>query len=528
MAAPSFPWRQNVPRNRPCSASEAKWVRTGETYKKKLSNWEHLPATALADAPLYTWAANIAHLDDENVKVDESLKDIDLDLSANSLASLLGGGAGKALLKSEPQDIDGFEKGSLSSRKKDLANNCLWDYEDFTWNGLQVRRIKLDWAIARRATWDSTKGEEDFAGYKNQYKKSEVARHVALQVSKDENRPPKATDAEILNIMAMMLEELGGIKNVKNRVSLRKDNARWRKLCQLAQGWWYRNYRNQSLDQVPGEEDFPPHSSCTEWRDEVLRNKSKFSTTLNDNKYAAWLEDQYIGENACLQCNQDIVIIRDAHDELVAGAVVEATQRLFPAGVNVAERMTEAIRRFTWRYPTSMPDPIRHPTNEDDHLILNPKLDVRNTGITMQEAHEAVCSTDHYGIRFPIGHSDPKDLTFANFGQNSTNNKKVPISTAWTEEFPKLRTGAWGIAVKELRLTLKAWDEGLYNDYIEIRKWLPQKYLWETGNGDMPYYFMAQLCGVQTEGHTDKSDVGHHRNNTGHVLVAIFKLYTNS
>ncbi|KAG6354102.1 hypothetical protein INS49_005073 [Diaporthe citri] len=165
----------------------------------------------------------------------------------------------------------------------------------------------------------------------------------------------------------------------------------------------------------------------------------------------------------------DIVILRDGKHELICGVVAEAVQKLFPA--DTVDKMSTAVEAFAWRFPYKKPDESRHPTSQTVHLAANPSKDVRSEE----------CQQPHFAVLLK--------------------------STAWKDEFPKLKGGVYGVAAKVSTLVLEAWDHKLYEAYLEIRQHLPEELKMTLATTcENPYGYMAQLVDTLTEGHTDVKD----------------------
>ncbi|KAK8102356.1 hypothetical protein PG984_015502 [Apiospora sp. TS-2023a] len=205
---------------------------------------------------------------------------------------------------------------------------------------------------------------------------------------------------------------------------------------------------------------------------------------------------------ACFQMAKDIVILRDRNHELINGVITEATQKLFLSDPNLVKRMDRAARAFAWRYPYEKPDPTRHGTTYDHHLIQKPSRDPRSPSCPETDLHRAVCGVEHYGLRTELVNSGLAGLRLQKFSQakHSFGTRTIAgpgTDAAWRDEFPKLLTGLYGLATKQLRESLIRWDPVLHDECVTIHNRFPKDHQ------------LSSLVDPLTEGHRDVTDWKH-------------------
>ncbi|KAK7917674.1 hypothetical protein PG985_011282 [Apiospora marii] len=122
--------------------------------------------------------------------------------------------------------------------------------------------------------------------------------------------------------------------------------------------------------------------------------------------------------------------------------------------------------------------PLRDDNKHHDYLVdveagklcdvirgkdIKPNRDPRSPNCPRTELHRAVCGVEHYGLRTELIAADLAHLKFQRFSQAKhgfgAQTKAGPGGdAAWQNEFPKLLTGLYGLATKQLRESLVRWD----------------------------------------------------------------------
>lgn len=392
---------------------------------------------------LYAWASNICHLEDTKVKV-EDLSDRDIDPRlAQSTQELLS-----KILKCDAAEM---QVGAYFRSEQHEGHTT----EEFTIPGAPG-----EWRVCRKTYYDIDARE----GPNSQYSTSTTAKRILAEAAAKAG--PAPSDAQVKHVACQILaKDRGELRDRQNRV-------RWSKLLDLAHEELYKYrgdaaFESRLTDELSGTKKRPADQSpelSTLVEQNLPRGKgSEFYQFILDGE----------ASNACERIEGfDIVILRDGKHELICGVVTEAVQKLFTAGT--VDKMSTAAEAFAWRFPYKRPDDQRHPNSQVVHLAAHPEKDVRST--ECQQPHFAVCGVEHYGLHHETGHgSGLNGLCFQKFNACRNPSGRLLESTAWKDEFPKLKEGVYGVAAKVSRLVLEAWDHKLYEAYLEIRQHLPEE-----------------------------------------------------
>lgn len=390
---------------------------------------------------LYVWASNICHLEDTKVNVEDlSDRDIDPRLAQNTQDLL------SKILKCDAEEMQ-ISAYCRSEQPGGLIT------EEFIIPGSLG-----EWRVCRKTYYDIDARE----GPNSQYSTSTTAKRILAEAAAKAG--PAPSDAQVKHVACRILAKDRGELLDKNNC------VRWSKLLDLAHEELY-NHRADAAFQSRLTHELSgtikrPADQTPELVDLVGQNLP----TGKGNEFHQFILD----EEASTLCEHvegfDIVILRDGKHELICGLVAEAVQKLFPA--ETVDKMSTAAEAFAWRFPYKKPDEFRHPTSQAVHLAAHPEKDVRST--ECQQPHFAVCGVEHYGLHHENGHgSGFKGLCFQKF--YTCRKPDLLESTAWKEEFPKLKGGVYGVAAKVSTLVLEAWDHKLYEAYLEVRQHLPEE-----------------------------------------------------
>lgn len=391
---------------------------------------------------LYQWASNICHLNDTKVKVEDlSDREIDCQL-AQTTQELLS-----KLLERDAEEMQ------VSAYSKSEQHGGVIT-EDFTIPGPLG-----DWRVFRKTYPDI----DARGGSNSQYSTSPIAKRILAEAERKAG--PAPSDAQVKHVACRILTD--------KRVELPSGAAeiKWAKILREAHENLYNHRADASFqsrlnDELSGTAR-KPLSLTPGLVDLVERNLLKGKNTKN--KFHQFLLD---GEasNLCQRVEGfDVVILRDGENKLICGVVTEAVQKLFAA--ETVNKMTTAAEAFVWRFPYKRPDDFRHPTSQAVHLAAYPDKDLRSK--ECQQPHFAVCGVEHYGLHHEVGHASGfKGLFFKEF--SSPICRSLPKTSAWKEEFPKLKGGVYDVAAKVSRLVLEAWDPKLYKDYLEVLQSFPE------------------------------------------------------
>ncbi|KAH8777730.1 hypothetical protein F5883DRAFT_639781 [Diaporthe sp. PMI_573] len=394
----------------------------------------------LVDGYLYAWASNVCHLEDTKVQV-EDLSDRDID---GQLAQ------GVQYLLSEVLKCNA-EKKSQYSRSQQLEGIVT---EEFTTPGPVG-----NWRVCRKTYCDI-----DVRSKKNgQYSRSTIAKQILEEAQAKAG--PAPSDAQVKHVACRIVTQNGG--KLPDGPVAKKGPT----LLRQAHEELYTHRNDASFQRELEQELEAATERPTDQTREILCLVEKALPRRKENKFHQFVLDQQ-ASNACERVEGfDIVILRDRNDELICGVVTEALQKLWPAGT--VGKMGTAVETFAWRFPFKKPDDLRHPTSKAVHLAQFPDKDVHSE--ECKQPHFAVCGVEHYGVHHETGYSKGfKGLCFQEFSWKTQDCPALLKSSAWKEEFPKLKGGVYGIAEKMSRLSLKSWDPKLYGDYLEVLEFLPE------------------------------------------------------
>ncbi|KAK8067741.1 hypothetical protein PG996_006853 [Apiospora saccharicola] len=459
---------------------------------------------------LYTWASNICHEDDTSVTV-EDLSRFNVETQDALVSEFLG------TLRPALRD------------RVDSLGNRVQEYEtEEDPHGVIAEDFLLDGFRVHRRTYPQFDAKTIGAkGYSNWSKAREIQQQAESQASVEN----LDRDRFIYALAKVLLEDWDALEPKRQYLDKRKSLKgrkadQWGKLTAAVHGRLFR-IRDDQEKIYEFWKDFhwsgaktPPaymafHAMATNLYTEnaVVKKTGKDKTI--ENKHNALLVDAKAADLCDYIPDRDIVILRDKNCHLIAGVITRATQRLFPSDPNLTERMDRAARAFAWRYPYVAPDPTRHATTVDLHYVEKPSRDPRSEYCPASKLHRAVCGVEHYGIHTERVASALTNLKFQKFSQaiwgpNRGKGKDPSATPSWRDEFPKLRTGLYGIATKQLRESLVRWDPDLHQENVQVHTSFPQD--WQAGtvrDGNDPYSYLAQLVDPLTEGHRDVGDLMH-------------------
>lgn len=391
---------------------------------------------------IYTWSSNIFHLNDTKVKV-EDLSDIDIDAQ-------LGQGTQKLLSKALNCNAETISDYSRSVQSGGVVR------EEFT-----VRGSFRAWPVCR-ITFNHIDVRN---GKPNQYSESPIAKRI-LKAAK-ENVAPPPSEPQVKHVAYQIVADR--VKGKKSMLPSGSANQKGKILRTQAQEKLF-IHRDDAAYKSDLEREMQAAERQAAHTPEILSLvQDKWPKQTKHNQFHEFLLDTE-KTNLCERLEGfDVVILKDKNGELICGVITSAVQKLLPVGT--VDKMNTAVEAFAWRFPFMQPDPLRHLTNQIVHLARYPDKDVRSKDC--KQPHFAVCGVEHYGVHHEVGHYDFKSLHFKEFSAKTKNCPGLLRSPAWKKEFPKLRDGVYGIATKVSRLSLKSWDEDLYDDCVDFNEWLP-------------------------------------------------------
>lgn len=421
---------------------------------------------------LYAWASNICHLEDTKVNVE--------DLSDRDIGPRLAQSTQELLSKILKCDAEEMQVDAYFRSEQHEGHTT----EDFT-----VPSPLGHWRVCRKTYHDIDARD----GPNSQYPKLAIAKRILAAAQAKAG--PAPSDAQVKHVACRIL--------AKRHVDLDDGVAeiKWPDLLHEAHEILYNHrgdatFQSRLEDELSGATERPASLNPElvglveknllkvrkkkkallkkrKKKKTLLKKRKKKNNLLKGRKKKNKLHQFMVDEEASALCERvegfDIVILRDGKHELICGVVAEAVQKLFPA--ETVDKMSTAAEAFAWRFPYKKPDEFRHPTSKAVHLAENPDKDVRSE--ECPQPHFAACGVEHYGVHHEVGHGRGfKGLCFKEF--SSPQCRKLPKTSAWKEEFPKLRGGVYGVTAKVSRLALKALDPQLYEDYLEVRQHLPE------------------------------------------------------
>lgn len=393
----------------------------------------------VVEGELFKWAGNICHLEDTKVKVE--------DLSDRNIDPGLAQSTQELLSKVLKCDARKMTANTRSEQSDELTT------EEFTIFGpLGAMRV-------HRKTYHDLDARD---GLDTQYPESATAKRISEEA--EAKTGPAPSDAQVKRVACRILTERSvGLNNSGSKIN-------WPQLLREAHETLYKRredtvFQSELNDELTGASEEP--ANLTHELVELVEKKL-FGKRSKKNTFHSHMLDTE-ASHLCERIEGfDIVILRDKKHELICGMVTEAVQKLFPT--STVDKMSTAAEAFAWRYPFKKSDDLRHPTCKAVYLAAHPWKDVRST--ECEQPHLAVCGVEHYGVHHETGRSSGFDgLCFERLGYSRCN--RLVDTNAWKEEFPKLRGGVYGVAAKVSTLVLEAWDRRLYEDYLEVRRHLP-------------------------------------------------------
>lgn len=392
---------------------------------------------------LYSWSSNIGHLKDTKVKV-EDLSGIDIDAQ-------LGEGTQKLLSKALNCNAETISDYSRSVQPGGVVR------EEFT-----VRGSFRAWPVCR-ITFNHIDVRN---GKPNQYSGSLIAKRI-MKAAEANVAPPPSED-QVKHVAYQIVADRI-VEKKKSKLPSGSANQKGKILRTEAQEKLF-IHRDDAAYKSDLEREMQAAERPAAHTPEILSLvQDKWPRRPKHNQFHEFLLDTE-KTNLCERLEGfDVVILRDKNGELICGVIPRAVQKLLPVGT--VDKMSTAAEAFAWRFPFKRPDPLRHITNQVVHLARFPDKDVRSK--ECKQPHFAVCGVEHYGVHHEVAHYDFKSLHFKEFSPRTEGCPDLLRSPAWKEEFPKLKDGVYGIATKVSRLSLKSWDEVLYNDCVDFNEWLP-------------------------------------------------------
>lgn len=130
--------------------------------------------------------------------------------------------------------------------------------------------------------------------------------------------------------------------------------------------------------------------------------------------------------------DQDLVLVLDKSNELIAFCATKAVQRLFSEGV--LEKVYTCFDIYTYHQAIPKPDPTRHPL-QVEFLRESPRFDCR----AEEDRKLAKCGVEHYGCREMTGHPHARILYMAN---GSLATRYFRSDNLARSVYPKFKRGA--------------------------------------------------------------------------------------
>ncbi|KAK8023877.1 hypothetical protein PG993_011943 [Apiospora rasikravindrae] len=418
---------------------------------------------------LFEWASNVSHLEDTAVTV-EDLSDINIEHQNTSVQRLLDT-LGPSLKDdvSTPCHLIGHFLDDYQKHKDDWGVII----EDFSLNNFKVHRRTYPMFDAKD-------------GKPKEYGKGDRAQHIEAEAKKRARLDNLEQDGAVHAIGRIVFEDQkkpeGQRRFLNKDGKLKKQQKEsWPLLKAAVHGRLFQTRidpegRSELLGDVETiqAEDHLLFKSSLEMASQMYESGTKWE----ENRHNDYLIDVEAAELCDEISGKDIVILRDKNHELIAGVITNATQRLFPSTSSLLERMDLAARAFAWRYPY------------------------------------VVCGVEHYGLHTEKIASGLPNLKFQKFSQAKwgpgiRSKAGAGGDSAWQEEFPKVLTGLYGLATKQLRESLSRWDPDLHAECVKLHNSFPlDLQLSSVKDGQNPYS-SAQLVDPLTEGHRDTTDLKH-------------------
>ncbi|KAK7946386.1 uncharacterized protein PG986_010707 [Apiospora aurea] len=307
----------------------------GAILSARLTNGRHIvaqgsrlnPVTNVEEpfqGPLYDRALNVSHLDDTAVTV-EDMSDLNVEYQHPAVKSLLDtlGPSLKADVFSPAYMTDNYE---LHQDRYEVI------IENFFLNGFKVHRRTYPMLDAKNI---KPKGYSD----------TDMAKVIGDQANSRARLETLDRD-KTLDAMARLLckdeDEPGKQRRflTKNGSFKKNEKNTWSLLKTTIQGQMFQTRNdpakrkqllgNFNVDEAKSNETF------SSWFKKAA-NIYDMGTNKGGNKHNDYLLDVEAAELCEVIAGQDIVILRDKNHELIAGVITEATQRLFPSVLDLAE-----------------------------------------------------------------------------------------------------------------------------------------------------------------------------------------------
>ncbi|ERF70847.1 hypothetical protein EPUS_02369 [Endocarpon pusillum Z07020] len=395
------------------------------------------PKTGGRPGTLFPWAGNISHwldpgteipnLEDEKIKSSKWVEDF-----AERLKRLRDDDARTFADDGAVQ----YSERALNVQVKDL-HVC----------GLAMRRYKY-------------KSIDCFA--ENPYKCSAQAQRYDSLTSKGTDKTPRKELVQwmMAKILLKHNRKLGGrVKNlmktayVKASKQLRESRSSWPAM-------------EKELQEDAENKDLQKWWALTKAKN-INQFKDHYSQCDRDSAAAA---DSTILE---MVADQDLVLVLDKNNELIAFCASKAVQKLFSE--KVLEYIYTCFDIYTYHQAIPTPDPTRHPL-QAEFLRENPKYDCR----AAEDRDLAKCGVEHYGCREMIG--DPHGKHIYPTKGNSIRYWRSDMIT--TQIYPKLQRGPWRVLTEVASFFFKPLMPALRE----------------------PFTLRALLVNLSTEDHTDSKD----------------------
>jgi hypothetical protein len=196
-----------------------------------------------------------------------------------------------------------------------------------------------------------------------------------------------------------------------------------------------------------------------------------------------------------LVSDQEMVLVLDKNNQLIAFCASKAMQKLFSEGV--LEKVYECLDRFTYHQAILKPDHVRHPL-QVEFLRDNPLIDCR----AAKDVHLAKCGSEHYGCREAIGDPHGKNIYVADGSRLGRHWYTYYIDRLYRE----LQSRPWRVLIEACAFFFKPLLPDLYEDYVDVCQALNKNIRMDTKPEGEPFHLRALLINLSSEDHCDTKD----------------------
>ena len=374
------------------------------------------------------------------------------------------------------------DDGKVETSQQNILGRERVEVERFVWHGIRIERrtfFELDVTSMK----------------KDHYASNAIARHIKEQ-SQALFNPPTVELPSLQHLMAEIF--------VENPKQYRLDSVPGpKKLAAAAYLKFYehrddpaflRRYQGQAAKMI---------ATSPEIQTQLVKIQAVYKKATGD-KYCQMLGDRVQAECCETVKGVDLVLLRDQQHAFIGEVWTDAAATVWEAGL--VEKMTLETRKLTWRLPFKATDPLRHATNNKVHLKKFPE----KSKATSSDPHHAACGVEHIGLQTESGKQMLAGIDRKIYSLSIKNNqhKDIMASDTLSTVIPTAIRNIYGTANRTLAPIFKAFDPKLHDQYVAMYELMPRSMHFETSaEGPWPFSYFAHLIDVQTEGHTDSTDV---------------------